>query len=177
MRLHLGCGSRNFGPEWVHIDGGNFPHVYLHDITKLPFANESCSLIYACHVLEYFDRYEVKEVLHEWKRVLRVGGTLRLAVPDFRKMMELYAVNFPIETFLGPLYGKMGMAGETIYHKTAYDFTSLKNLLEEIGFKNVAKYNWRKTDHAQFDDHSQAYIPHLDKDSGTLISLNIECNR
>jgi hypothetical protein len=25
-----------------------------------------------------------------------------------------------------------------------------------------------------FDDHSQAYIPHMDKENGTLISLNIE---
>jgi hypothetical protein len=26
----------------------------------------------------------------------------------------------------------------------------------------------------EFDDHSQAYLPHMDKENGTLISLNIE---
>ncbi|HAI38830.1 MAG TPA: methyltransferase, partial [Maribacter sp.] len=36
------------------------------------------------------------------------------------------------------------------------------------------KYDWRQTEHAKFDDHSQAYIPHMDKENGTLISLNIE---
>ena len=47
--------------------------------------------------------------------------------------------------------------------------------LKSIGFKNVIKYDWRKTEHAMFDDHSQAYIPHMDKETGILMSLNIEC--
>ena len=41
--------------------------------------------------------------------------------------------------------------------------------------KNVIEYDWRETEHSEFDDHSQAYIPHMDKDNGTLISLNVEC--
>ena len=41
--------------------------------------------------------------------------------------------------------------------------------------RKVKKYNWKNTEHAQFDDHSQAYLPDMDKENGTLISLNIEC--
>jgi len=40
--------------------------------------------------------------------------------------------------------------------------------------KNVQTWNWRETSHSEFDDHSQAYIPHMDKDNGKLISLNVE---
>ena len=40
--------------------------------------------------------------------------------------------------------------------------------------KDVKRYDWRDTEHAEFDDHSQAYLPHMDKENGTLISLNIE---
>ena len=28
--------------------------------------------------------------------------------------------------------------------------------------------------HSDIDDYSQAYIPHMDKDNGTLMSLNVE---
>lgn len=174
IKLHLGCGKRNFGDSWTHIDGGDFSHLSAHDITKLNFKNDSVDLIYASHVLEYFDRTEVIEILREWNRVLKVGGILRLAVPDFEAMTNLYKSGFPLETFLGPLYGKMEMSGNTIYHKTCYDFNSLRLLLESNNFGDTQKYDWRKTEHSGIDDHSQAYIPHMDKQNGTLISLNIE---
>ena len=66
------------------------------------------------------------------------------------------------------------MGDPPFYHKTVYDYASLKTILYDCGFKSVSKYDWRDTDHAEFDDHSQAYLPHMDKDNGTLISLNVE---
>ena len=51
---------------------------------------------------------------------------------------------------------------------------TLKELLESVGFINVRLYNWRDTGHSKFDDHSQAYLPHMDNDNGTLISLNVD---
>ena len=174
MKLHLGCGKRNFGTDWVHIDGGDFPHLQSNDITNLPFDNESVDLIYASHVIEYFNRNEIISLLKEWRRVLKNNGVLRLAVPDFNSMVNLYLNGYPIETFLGPLYGKMDMSDTTIYHKTTYDFKSLKKLLDSNGFNNTKLYDWRLTDHSHIDDHSQAYIPHMNKNDGTLISLNVE---
>ena len=82
-----------------------------------------------------------------------------------------------LNDILGPLYGKMPMGKETIYHKTTYDFNSLENLLIDLGLKEIKKYDWEDTEHSKFDDHSQAYIPHMDKDNGTLISLNVECKK
>lgn len=176
MKLHLGCGKRDFGPDWVHIDCGDYPHVTSHDIVCLPFNDNSCDLIYSSHTIEYFDREEVVDILSEWHRVLRIGGIIRLAVPNFETMARLYYVNvMPIETFLGPLYGKMQPSGcEVIYHKTVYDFCSLRTLLESIGFDDIGIYDWRQTEHSHVDDHSQAYMPHMDKDNGVLISLNVE---
>jgi len=175
-KLHIGCGKRDFGEDWHHIDGGDFSHLHSHDITKLPFEDESVDLIYACHVLEYFDREDAQEmVLPEWKRVLKKNGILRLAVPDFWKMADLYLEEcLPLSKFLGPLYGKMKMKDETIYHKTVYDFDDLSSVLLELGFSRVGRYDWRETEHGKFDDHSQVYIPHMQKESGTLISLNVE---
>lgn len=178
MKLHLGCGKRDFGSEWVHMDGGDYPHIQWNNITTLPVVSNSVEIIYASHVLEYFDREQVKEVLKEWNRVLKSNGILRLAVPDFEAMAKLYVKNnIPLEKFLGPLYGKMDMGDNTIYHKTVYDFVSLNNLLEECKFQNTHLYNRWETDHAKFDDHSAAYYPHMDFERGTLISLNVECNK
>tara|TARA_R100000808_G_C2147823_1_gene155852 strand:+ start:322 stop:858 length:537 start_codon:yes stop_codon:yes gene_type:complete len=176
MKINMACGWRNFGPDWVHIDGGDYDHLDYHCITSLQMEDETADLIYASHVLEYFDREEALKVLGEWKRVLRPGATLRVAVPDFGALIGLYQNGtLALDNMLGPLYGKMPMGSQTIYHKTAYDYESLNKLLTECGFRDIKLYDWRKTEHAHFDDHSQAYIPHMDKDSGTLVSLNVEC--
>ena len=172
MKLHLGCGKRNFGSDWVHIDRADFDHIHSQDVTTLPFEDNSCDLIYSSHLLEYFDRDEVVDVLREWRRVLKPGAILRLAVPDFEQLCNLYKSGYSLEKVIGPLYGKWG--DPSVYHKTTYDFRSLRSVLIENGFRNVFRYNWRDTDHAKHDDHSQAYMPHMDKDHGTLVSLNVE---
>jgi predicted SAM-dependent methyltransferase len=177
IKINLGCGWRNFGKDWLHVDNGDYQHLDLkHDISKkLPFPENFADVIYSSHVIEYFDRNEIKAILTDWKRVLKPGCTIRLAVPDFEAIANLYTKgSIKIEQILGPIYGEMKMGESVIYHKTAYDFKSIKLLLEECGFINVKRYDWRKTDHANFDDHSQAYLPHMDKENGDLISLNIE---
>lgn len=178
MKLHLGCGKRNFGSDWIHIDGSDYEHVQYHNITKLPFDDNTVDLIYASHVLEYFDRQEVVEVLKEWKRVLKLGGCVRLAVPDFAAMAKLYLDGYSLDKFVGPLYGRWQMKEDTIiYHKTVYDYVSLEKVLKDSGFENVALWNWQTTEHSHFDDYSQAYIPHMDKENGTLVSLNVEATK
>lgn len=180
MKINMGCGWRNFGHDWIHIDGGDYEHLdYKTGVIEIPqLENESADLIYASHVIEYFDRNEITEVLLEWKRILKPGATLRLAVPNFTALCILYLQGeIKLSNALGPLYGRMEMDGEYIYHKTTYDFESLKILLDSLGFENIRLYDWRETEHAHFDDHSQAYFPHMDKQNGTLISLNVECEK
>lgn len=180
MKLHLGCGKR-FIPEFVHIDLNNFPHIdYNHNIKSLPFIKDnSVELIYFCHGIEYFDRVEIVDVLQEWKRVLKPGGVLRLAMPDFTALIKLYKRYNDIDKVLGPLFGRWEVKDKSgkqtvLYHKTVYDFPSLKKLLESAGFINIKRYDWRKTIHKSYDDYSQAYDPHMDKNNGLLISLNVE---
>lgn len=90
--------------------------------------------------------------MQEWRRVLAGEGVLRLAVPNFDKLVE-------------------------VYKKTVYNFDSLKAVLEENGFSNVKLYDWRERIHKDYDDHSQAYYPHMDKENGILISLNVEAQK
>ena len=183
MKLHLGCWKRNI-PGFVHVDLCDLPHIdYQHEVYPLPmFKDGSAELIYSSHVIEYYDREEIKLVFAEWGRVLQPGGTLRLAVPDFAALIKVYEKTGDLAKILGPLYGRMVVHmkdGEQklIYHRTVYDFKSLKQTLEECGFKDVRRYDWRKTIHKDYDDHSQAYFPHMDKEHGLLTSLNVEATR
>ena len=178
IKINMGCGWRDFGKDWIHIDGGDYSHLDSHDIFNLPFDDDSVDLIYASHIIEYFNRTEVKDVLSEWIRVLKPNGKLRLAVPNFEEMVTLYLDgDIELSGILGPLYGQMPMGKETIYHRTTYDYLSLEKLLVELGMKDIKKWNWRRTSHSEFDDHSQAYIPHMDKNNGKLISLNLEATK
>ncbi len=178
LKIHIGCGERDFGNDWLHVDGAKWAHVESNDIWLSCIQNRSVDVIYASHLIAYFDIEQGATLMHTWFMKLKPGGILRLATPDMESMALLYLVHKrELSTFLGPLYGRMGMNNEFIYHKTVYDFKSLCATLLNMGFRDVKKYDWRKTDHAHFDDHSQAYIPHMDKEKGTLISLNIEATK
>ncbi len=182
LHLHLGCGKR-YIPGFIHIDLDDFPHIdHRSRIDRLPmFADETVDLIYCCHGPEYFDRGQAHEALCEWRRVLKKGGILRLAVPDFSALVSVYATTGNLNDILGPLYGRMVIHAEqgdtVIYHRTTYDYQSLEELCLAVGFRTVRRYDWRQTIHKDYDDYSQAYIPHMDKEGGLLISLNVEAEK
>jgi predicted SAM-dependent methyltransferase len=180
MKLNLGCGKTNFGPDWIHIDKTNYSHIYSNNIVDLPFNNDSIELIYSSHTIEYFDREEVVEVLKKWKQKLKKNGILRLSVPNFKVYTKLYIEEkINLKQCLGPFYGKWKTKNDDnyIYHKTVYDYNDLYNILNNVGFKNIKLWDWKNTEHSHIDDYSQAYIPHMDKINGELMSLNIECNK
>ena len=182
MKLHLGCWHRNI-PGFINVDLCDFEHIdYKSSIDDLSmFDDSSVELIYSSHSLEYFDREEMDHALKEYHRVLKTGGTLRVAVPDFEALLQVYNENKNLDSILGPLYGRMDiettLGRKTIYHRTTYDFSSLKSVLENASFHSIRRYEWRDTIHKDFDDHSQAYFPHMDKKNGKLLSLNVEGNK
>jgi predicted SAM-dependent methyltransferase len=181
MKLHLGCNKRELA-GYVHVDISTYPHIdYVHDVKTLPmFEDASVELIYASHVLEYFDKFEVTDVLNEWWRVLKPNGILRLAVPDFRNLIRVYDTHADLNLITGPLYGRWETTTDVIYHKTVYDFTTLSALLTSVGFRNAKCWNWREVfvnELEGFDDYSKAFFPHGDFDNGIPISLNVECTK
>ncbi|WDP93215.1 MAG: methyltransferase domain-containing protein [Desulfobacter sp.] len=175
MKLHLGCGKR-FIPGFVNID--ICPQESLdvqHRIETLPFNDASVSLIYASHVLEHFSRREFLDVLVEWRRVLAPDGILRIAVPDFRAIVTYYLKHGLGDGDTG-LHGLIcgGQRDQYDFHKNMFDEAYLTLVLKRAGFSKVRPWDWRATEHRDIDDYSQAYLPHLDKENGLHMSLNIE---
>jgi SAM-dependent methyltransferase len=176
LKLHLGCGAK-YIPGFFHIDALGYPHVDRKGfVDRLDFLrNNSVALIYASHVLEHFGRNEVDYVLREWHRVLQPGGILRLGVPDFAACARLYVegkLAHGINDIMGLLIG--GQRDGNDFHRIIFDRPTLEARLKVAGFSHCRLWDWRVTEHSQTDDYSQAYLPHMDKESGTLVSLNIE---
>jgi ubiquinone/menaquinone biosynthesis C-methylase UbiE len=173
MKLHLGCGDKIL-EGFINIDVRKLNGVdIVTDITKLEtIEDNSVELIYCSHVLEHFGRNVYKKVLENWYEKLKPDGILRIAVPNFESVVEYYNKYKDIKPLLGLLYG--GQTYNENYHYCAWDFKSLSEDLINIGFKSVKEYDWRKTEHSKIDDYSQSYLPHMDKDSGMLMSLNLE---
>ena len=104
--------------------------------------------------------------------IKRWGGVLRIAVPDFEKIVEHYCEFKNLKQLRGFLYGVQNYNEN--YHYCAWDFKLLKEDLKYIGFKHVNRYDWKETEHSHVDDFSQSYLPHMEKQNGKLMSLNVE---
>lgn len=174
MRLHLGCGGIRI-PGYINVDlVPSKAADETWDISDLPIVDESAEIIYAASVLEHFGRKQWRGVLRHWYTKLKPGGTLRISVPDFNKITQWYRGHHNMEELLGLLIG--GQKDKLDWHGMIFDYDTLVNALTEIGFVNVVCYHWRLVEPGSLgiDDYSQAYLPHMDKENGLLMMLNLE---
>lgn len=176
MKLHLGCGSK-YIEGFVNIDArSELKTDIIDDISNLQsLEDNSAELIYVCHVLEHFGRHQYLNVLKRWYNILQSGGVLRLSVPDIEACINYYNKTKDMSKLKGFFWG--GQDHKYNFHYMGWDFESLKKDLESIGFKNVKRYDWKLTEHSNIDDFSQAYLPHMDKENGMLMSLNVEATK
>lgn len=172
MKLHIGCGSKQL-PGYVHINLIKHEHIdYVHDIAKIDqlFLADSIDEIYACHVLEHFSRKEILNVFQCWTKVLKTGGRIRIAVPDFDAVVTHYMTHGDLSTVTGLLYG--GQTTPYDYHMVTFNRPILTELLTHLGFSQVKLYEADSFLPKGFDDYSQAYLPHMDP-NGILMYLNL----
>jgi predicted SAM-dependent methyltransferase len=91
IMLNIGCGATHH-PDWINLDVSSLdPAVLPVDINNgLPFPSGSTTICYSSHLLEHLDEDEARHFLDECKRVLKCGGTIRLAVPDLERIAREY---------------------------------------------------------------------------------------
>lgn len=175
LNLHLGCGAVDH-KMFINIDGYPHPHVhYLQQIDSLPqFKDKSVDLIYASHCLEHFSYLDTKHVLTEWHRVLKAGAILRLSVPDFDKLIDIYTLHHrDPDVILPQLMG--GQNNKYNYHLTALSLVNLTRLLKDVGFNEIKGWIPGSDDLTTFDDFS-IYKKEI-AGNWHEISLNIEATK
>jgi len=139
IRLNLGARTRSIpGFLSVDIDEASGADV-IADISDLSrYADCSVSEIYASHCLEHFPHVRTLSVLKEWVRVLKPGGILYVAVPDFARSIEIYLnIGRMNEWLVDYLWG--GQEYPTAYHMAGFDFDRLSKLLHEAGFSEASR--------------------------------------
>jgi SAM-dependent methyltransferase len=170
VKLNLGCGDQVV-PGWINVDyaiGARLfklpgfralnrtfrlfradwhDDIVVHDLRRpLPWDSESVDVVYSSHTLEHLSRDEGKRLLAECYRVLRVGGIIRIVVPDLAYIVSRYTSGqLPADRFveeLGVLYFREGSwlrRALTPFiqfpHRCMYDVESLTVIASSVGFR------------------------------------------
>ena len=149
LRLNLGCGDKIL-PGYVNVDvvearAGMKPDVIcdLHDLA--PFADASADEILSVHVVEHFWRWEIRDVMREWARVLKPGGRMIIECPNILSACQTFLENpqqFSREDQNGQrtmwvFYGDPQWKDPLMIHRWGYTPDSLKELLTEVGLSDV----------------------------------------
>lgn len=173
VKLNLGCYNRKLH-GFINVDAmKEFEPDIIDDVCVLSsFKENSADLIYASHLLEHFSRHDTLKVLKRWYDILKFGGKLRISVPDFQKIARRYIYTDDIEEVHGLLHA--AQVNKYDIHYISFDEKYLTKCLKSTGFKLVEHYDFNSTEHRFMDDHSQAFLPHMDKINGMQMSLNLE---
>lgn len=173
--VHLGCGEIN-SPEFINIDTRYFSHIHhVHDVCNLPFFKANfADLIYTSHTLEHVPIPQLKEVLLEWRRVLKKGGVLRIGVPNFDTILSIYKDNNnSIDAIWRPLMG--GQDYLQNFHFAVFNKNYLEKLLKECGFEVIREWNPNEVDYHNFEDWTS--VKYEVNGKTYPISLNLEATK
>jgi len=171
-RLCIGGETAAAGWEVLNSVAGS--HVDLvSDARRLdPFGDETIDILYAPHVLGRFDyRNELSDVLLEWRRVLKPGGSICLSVPDLEILSRMlidpeYSLS-PDERFMVMQMMFGCHADPHDYNQSGFTWEILHDYLFRAGFtgiKRVGSFGF-------FDDASVMLF------KGISISLNIRAEK
>jgi SAM-dependent methyltransferase len=149
LLLNLGCGDKIL-PGYVNVDvvesrAGMKPDVIcdLHDLA--PFADASAEEVLAVHVVEHFWRWEIRDVLREWVRVLKPGGRMVIECPNLQSACETF-LRDPVQSSredqagqrtMWVFYGDPKWKDPLMVHRWGYTPASLAALLADVGLTSV----------------------------------------
>jgi predicted SAM-dependent methyltransferase len=172
-KLQIGCGS-NILDDWLNTDLNPIENVSYLDAGKpFPFKKATFTLIFSEHLFEHLDFEQQINMLKECHRVLVPGGVLRIATPSLEFLFGLYKkptepihqeyVNWAINRIpsLKPVRQNLkNGSNQQVYvvnnffrawgHKLIHDFSSLENLVQQIGFSEIRKVEVGESDIPEF---------------------------
>lgn len=126
------------------------------DLRQLTLPEASADRLAAIHVLEHLYPWETKPMLTDWRRVLKVGGTLVLELPDMAKVLNHIFLRMKKGQSPSPGFSWLPIWGDPKYqrtemmHKWGYFTQDVVALLTDCGFGAVqverARYHFPDRD-------------------------------
>jgi predicted SAM-dependent methyltransferase len=151
-KLQLGA-AENIRPGWLNTDlhgYGRAELVYLDVRRPFPLPDVSFDLVYSEHMIEHLTYAEGQHCLRESLRVLRPGGTVRIATPSLERLAALYGggdvaeryVRWAVETLEPEVRTPLpGVVINNFFrswgHRFVYDPETLRHALTQAGFVDV----------------------------------------
>lgn len=152
-RLNWGSGSHT-ASGWINSDLRPKPGVDLvADIRHgLPIASGCLDYAVSIHALPEIPYPELVPALAELRRVLKPGGTLRLALPDLDRAIDAYRRGDEAYFKVGPEDAE-SLGGRLIvqilwygYSRSLFTAEFIEELLERAGFERVGHCAFRETE-------------------------------
>lgn len=89
--VNIACGD-SYVEDWLNFDYS--PHSAIvkqaNLLDRLPIAEKVADVVYSSHFLEHIPRDLVAGFLAECHRITKVGGRLRLVLPDWEELCSTY---------------------------------------------------------------------------------------
>lgn len=143
-------GTRHhFGAHWIHVDGDStplysdddhrtYPVDVVCDARKIPIPDGHGGFVFSSEALEHFPWAETTDVLREWTRLVRPGGTIRVETPDFAAACQQILTTDTLECDRAMnqiFYG--GQSTPLDFHQSLHTPRTLTAQMEELGLKVV----------------------------------------
>lgn len=142
--LNVGCGERTFAfyPsnefECVNYDERDLKCVDvvgdIHDLSS--FKDEEFDFILASDIIEHFPIINTQDILKEWLRVLKLGGTIEFRLPNLSAITAEYVKNNNARTVSWLLYGGQDYSGN--FHYVGFDRQLFKEEYSKVGLEEVS---------------------------------------
>jgi hypothetical protein len=156
-RLNLGAGQLALS-GYDNIDRsypGDLEHMGCFAGEAYPltqYEDESVDEVRASHILEHFSHGKTADVLREWIRVLKPGGILKVAVPNFAEIVQRYIEDADVQSWV-----MGGHVDENDTHGAIFDESGLTAAMQGLGLESVGRWE-----------------PDVDDCAASPISLNLQ---
>jgi SAM-dependent methyltransferase len=119
-------------------------NIFVHHNLKygIPLPDSCADFVYSSHMLHHLYRDAASKLLGEVLRVLKPGGTIRLAVPDLEYIFSLYQRGKREQALEYFFYSVP--RGDLFTRRYQYDYSLLRALLNETGFVDICRCSFRE---------------------------------
>jgi predicted SAM-dependent methyltransferase len=135
IKLNIGAGFKNFD-GWISVGLADH-HEIKSDIRNLPLPDNYADEAMAIHVVEHINRWEVPDMLKDWRRVLKPGARLVIEQPELRKCCMAVLHGSDDRDGLWGLFGDPAERDELMMHRWCWTEKEMIAELKAAGFRKI----------------------------------------